>query len=125
MTTAPSNLVRPKTVSIAVWLYVAAALLGLVRILVTKGGPQSIGAGAAWLIVAAYFVVISRSLYKGRKWAKWWILAVTAVGVCYLPWAIPVFQNSWEQAAYFTQFLMGIAVATLLVVPPSRPWFGA
>jgi hypothetical protein len=125
MTTALSNLPRPKTVSVAVWLYLAAALLGLVRILVTKGGPESVGAGVAWLVVAAYFVVVGRSLYKGRNWAKWWVVAITVLGACYLPWAVPAFQNGWEQAAYFVQFLMGISVATLLVVPASRPWFGA
>src|SRR5687767_2870228 len=123
MTTIRSRLARPKTVSVAVWLYVAAALLGLVRILVTKGGPQSAGAGAAWFVIAVYFALISRSLYKGRNWAKWWVVAITALGACYLPWAIPTFQNGWEQAAYFVQFLMGVSVATLLVVPASRPWF--
>jgi len=111
----------PKIVVLASWLYVIPYVLGLGRVLVTKGGPASVGALVAWLLVVAYFCFVARSLYRGRNWARLWVWLLTVFAVFSPLFMFPA--TFWERALFVTQILIGLTVAVLLALPASASWF--
>jgi hypothetical protein len=114
---------RPIAVAFAAWLYVAYGLLVPLRIWLRTGPPDSYIAAILWVAVVAYFLFLARSIYKGRRWARWWILAVAALALLSVAFVDLKVPSGAELAVFVCQCALGLAVPILLLLPASGRWF--
>ena len=129
-----STRARPRSVSLALGLLIAAlgvgAVLALVR-LVTAPPPEG-DQPARWATAVVFLVAYAvgagllAALFYRRRWA-WWIWVVLSVLALVYFWSD--LQRSLDQgAAYAVQFLLLTAADTaatvLLLLRPSRQWYG-
>jgi hypothetical protein len=113
----------PKTVAFAAWLYVVYGLLVPLCILLGTGPSDSFVEAILWLIVVAYFLFLARSIYKACRWARWWILAITALALLSVPFVGLKVPSGAELAVFVCQCALGLGVPILLLLPASGRWF--
>ena len=123
MTVTSKKVGPPMPVFIAAWLYVIYALLVPLRIWLMSGAPDSLGAALAWLIPVAYFLFLAMAIYKRRRWARWWILAITGLALVFVPFVELKIPSGPEFIVFSCQSFAGLAVPALLLLPASRQWF--
>jgi hypothetical protein len=124
MTVSPLILQRPKAVLLAVWLYTFYAALLAPRLWLRGSLHFSWPHVIALTLTFGYFSVIARSLYMRRRWARWWVLFVTAGAIASWPFVpVDVPSGTAELAIFIGQVVTGIAVPGLLLLPSSATWF--
>lgn len=129
----PETQLRPRTVTLAVWLlsisaaiealFVGAGLAGLLPFLVL--GSSIIGSAVTTLLI----VLCAISIRAGRNWSRWLMLVVSLPAVLLFP--ISIFRN--QQALDYLpvilvaegtiQFVLQLAALTFIFAPVSRGWF--
>ncbi|HEX3783874.1 MAG TPA: hypothetical protein VHX38_29780 [Pseudonocardiaceae bacterium] len=135
----------PVTVVVAFWVWIAAAVLVLVRVVLTLGQkneivnelranpPKGIAASTypqvaqtlidvqvlLFVLAALFFVFFAYKVRAGRNWARLTITIVTVVGVVYTALYSGL---DWETGI---SLLISVIPVVLINLPPSTAYFAA
>jgi hypothetical protein len=126
---------RPRTVTVALWLIAASLLVGAaasaVRLVASWSSADS-GTSSPWLRLAVYVVMYAilagllAALFYRRRWAWWVWLVFFVLG---LPASWSGLQHGFDHGVltgvqYVLSSAADIATAVLLLLGPSRRWYG-
>lgn len=112
----------PRTVKLAVASLAVSYIAGLVRIAFTLHWSEP-------LAVLVYFAIailvgwLLWSIYRGKSWARWIIVAWIGIGTTGIPhfWARYGNGSFWWVA--LGQIVLQVSALILLLLPPSFRWF--
>jgi hypothetical protein len=113
---------RPKAVVIVVVLFLATYPIAIARLIIYGHGAP----GALFLasvFVGGYLAWIARRLYQGRRWAWWWVVATSLLGLVTQSVEYSTLALDALSAMKIVQWLMATAALILLLTPTLRAWY--
>ena len=76
-------------------------------------------------LICLLFFLLFRALYRGRRWAFWCIVPLTALGVYHAPSSsyFASLVSTGDRITFVAQSVLQFAAVVCLLFPSSRRWF--
>jgi hypothetical protein len=108
----------------ALWLFGAAFLVGLIRVILMNLPRGSIHVIFGILFILALGSLWIYGLYSGRNWVRWFAIVSNAMGILTTPWALSKISDPRQVPMYWIQFAADLAAVILLCLPVAGRWYG-
>ena len=74
-------------------------------------------------LVCLILLLLLRALYRGRRWAFWCVVPITALGLYYAPDSVAKMASKTDQVMFIVQAVLQAVAVICLILPSSRQWF--
>jgi hypothetical protein len=111
---------RPFHVALAVSLLIVAVVAGLVYLIATRGITAERAISVSFISFGSF--LFCRSIYRGRAWARWAVLAIIALMTVTAPWRFTGREFIYH-IIFGAQLLALFGAGVFLLLPSSAVWF--